>query len=333
MKRIIINIIIAAALVGALTLPLSAADIPQEGLIGRFKLDGDLTNSVNGEEAVRLDNHFDVLDEQNEWVIQPLYYDGVDGQSYGISNHGGDGEVHYIINTKVSPGNGDFTMGMWILDERSGGTGLEYMRYGQRSSYVPSANDGEYTYFSISSGNVNDGDVWLKSGPLLIYHTGTSEDKNVTFRNEKTNFEVYRGPYSNSYCDYDNMEMIPWIHVVASCVLDRESDTYTITLYQNGKAINVCDGVPNPYVEGEDNFIYCIRQNWDFTIPAYIDDIVIYNRALSADEVANLYGSYDLSDVQYAPPTGSPVALILTVTASSGIVIVLHRRKFSKRAV
>ena len=58
-----------------------------------------------------------------------------------------DTEVHYVIDTGVSPGNGDFTFGMWLLDERTDGTNLEYMRYGD--SVYNYNSDEPYKFFSI----------------------------------------------------------------------------------------------------------------------------------------------------------------------------------------
>ena len=108
-----LSVIILLAVVAAFAVHAFAADVPQDGLIGHFRLDGDLVNDVTGLSATRLYRNFRPLDEESERTSYPTFYDGLDGMCYTI--HNDDTEVHYVIDTGVSPGNGDFTFGMWLF--------------------------------------------------------------------------------------------------------------------------------------------------------------------------------------------------------------------------
>ncbi len=122
----------------------------------------------NGQSATRIYREFRPLDEESEKISPPTFYDGLDGMFYTIDNDD-DFEVHYAIDTGVSPGNGDFTFGMWLLDERTGGTNLEYMRYGD--SVYRLHSDEPYKFFSIETGSAYSasGGNWLSMGPMISY--------------------------------------------------------------------------------------------------------------------------------------------------------------------
>ena len=330
MKKLL-SLTILFAVIAVLAVHSFAADVPQEGLIGHFRLDGDLVNSVTGQSATRL-RHFHPLDEESERTAPPTFYDGLDGLCYTISNDHVDTEEHYAIDTGVSPGNGDFTFGMWLLDERVGGTNLEYMRYGD--SVFRYNSDEPYKFFSIETGSAYSasGGNWRSMGPMISYTVGENRDayEYKLFLNEKNNFNLITDEYIAPYSSGVNGSVktfMPWTHVAVSCSLDSGGDTYTVTLYQNGKAVNVCRDVPNPYREGGENHIYCIIQNWDISIYAYIDDIVIYDRALDADEIAELYGSYDLTDVRYAPQTGDEAPILIAAVVVSGAAIIAMKKR------
>ena len=330
MKKLLSSTMIFAV-IAALAVHAFAADVPQDGLIGHFRLDGDLVNDVTGLSATRLYRNFRPLDEESERTAPPTFYDGLDGMCYTIFNDG-DSEVHYAIDTGVSPGNGDFTFGMWLLDERVGGTNLEYMRYGD--SVYRNNSDEPYKFFSIETGSAYSasGGNWLSMGPMISYTVGenSEEYEYKLFLNEKNNFKLITDEYISPYyggVNWGVQTFMPWIHVAVSCSLDSGGDTYTVTLYQNGKAVNVCKGVPNPYRDGGENNIYCIVQNADISIYAYIDDIVIYDRALDADEIAELYGSYDLTEVRYAPQTGDEAPMLIAAAVVSGAAIVVMKKK------
>ncbi len=330
MKKLLSSTMIIAV-IAVLAVHAFAADVPQDGLIGHFRLDGDLVNDVTGQSATRLYREFHPLDEESGKISPPTYYDGLDGMCYTIFNDG-DSEVHYVIDTGVSPGNGDFTFGMWLLDERVGGTNLEYMRYGD--SVYRNNSDEPYKFFSIETGSAYSasGGNWLRMGPMISYTVGENRDEYEykLFLNEKNNFNLITDEYISPYYGGINGRVktfMPWIHMAVSCSLDSGGDTYTVTLYQNGKAVNVCRDVPNPYREGGENNIYCIVQNADISIYAYIDDIVIYDRALDAVEIAELYGSYDLTEVRYAPQTGDEVSMLFAAAVVSGAAIVVMRKK------
>ena len=113
MKKIL-SLTMIIAVIAAFAVHAFAADVPQDGLIGHFRLDGDLVNDVTGLSATRLYREFHPLDEESGKISPPTYYDGLDGMCYTIHNDG-DSEVHYVIDTGVSPGNGDFTFGMWLF--------------------------------------------------------------------------------------------------------------------------------------------------------------------------------------------------------------------------
>ena len=64
MKKIL-SLTMIIAVVAVLAVHAFAADVPQDGLIGHFRLDGDLVNDVTGLSATRLYREFHPLDEES----------------------------------------------------------------------------------------------------------------------------------------------------------------------------------------------------------------------------------------------------------------------------
>ncbi len=330
MKRTVVLLIVSFVLTSIFTLPVSAAEMPQDGLVGWFKLDGNFKNSVNGEYGTLIGRNLTAKDDI-VFERDPKWYRGLEGYSYKHNY----GEGHVGFNTMISPANSDFTMGLWILDGRSGGTDFDYLIYCSPDSFKDYGGllDDLSKFISVNSG---DGG-WVSTGPMIAYR-----------ENEDSAEVTYKYSTDGEYPTQGSV-IAAWLHVVASCDYIESTDTYTVTLYQNGKNIGEYSGLPNPYTHGsEENYIYCCKYSWDIGHDmGFVDEVVIYDRALNDGEVAELYASYGPQkeeidpyswydtyvgegyEIEYVAPETGSYATAYLFTAVSAVVIsfALSRRR------
>jgi len=104
-----------------------------------------------------------------------------------------------------------------------------------------------------------------------------------------------------------------WFQVV--CVADNDG-TNLLTMWVNGQLIATAPSLGSANVGyHSDLFIGCRAVYGDSQFDGVIDDLRIYNRALSPDEIAGLYGNESL------PPAGLPQGAAATATVSSNSVV------------
>lgn len=269
MKKILFALLAVAVLASSLVVSTSAAEIPTDGLIGNYHFEGDLVNSVDGTSGTPMCDKFaeplyEIDDPDRYW------FTGVEGNAFYCAD--GDGAQ------LVSPGEADWTVGMWIIETAI--TGIHpYMWYGQQLSQSPE------NWLGIWNVSIDDNvDPWNNYGLSV----GSNDSNGARLGIVPTEAALY---------DTEGEIALQWTHVVLTAVLDAEANTYTITMYVDGEDVGSASGFPNPATgdpETNGDFIYINGVNFwaDPNSSGAIDELVVYNRALSADEVATLYGAY-----------------------------------------
>ncbi|MCD7748026.1 MAG: LamG domain-containing protein [Firmicutes bacterium] len=273
----------------------SAAEIIEDGLIGWYKLDGDFTNSADssGEtDAVRMGNaNTGTAFDEEFWYDEEVSWTdlGVDGTAWYQDGYEG-------IQT-LNPGNNDFTVSFWLAVES--GTGYTpFMWYGSQLQY----DEGDFLQGGenwIGIWDLGVGAVgWSLYGPSVSSNCGS--DNRISYNPESTLFSADEEALDAGFD-------LGWTMVTISCVLDEESNTYTISYYLNGEPVvdyttseTSVSGFPNPYsgdVETYGDYIYFRVNYWDGGSSCFLDDILIYNVALTADEVAANYAAYTVPSV------------------------------------
>ncbi|MCD7944944.1 MAG: LamG domain-containing protein [Clostridia bacterium] len=277
----------------------SAAEIIEDGLIGWYKLDGDLTNSADSTgdtDAVRYVNSaggsaFDGTfwdDDELEWATA-----GVDGSAYRTTAYEGF--------ATLNPGNNDFTVSFWMaIEDYDYAYATPFMWYGEQ-------DQSGYGY--------NSGESWIGIWNLAVYTGNTGWGYAISpavSSNDTADSRVGYVPVDIAIFETDEDALdagfdTPWVMYTISCVLDEETNTYTISYYINGEPVvdevteaTSVSGFPNPYTgdaETYGDYIYFQTNYWDGGEHIFYDDILIYNVALTADEVATNYAAYTVPSV------------------------------------
>ncbi len=303
MKRFLI-VALAVAMICSLSVATavstSAADISEDGLIGWYKLDGDFTNSAdstgdtdgvvysNAGGSSAFDDEF-WYDYEREWATA-----GVDGSCYVTLGQEGF--------ATLNPGNNDFTISFWMaLEDCDSVYCTPYVWYGEQNQSTG--------YFG--------GECWIGMWASAVYTGGGGWGLNTApgvSSNDTAGSRVGYNAADITLFEADDEALdygfdMPWTMVTISCVLDADTNTYTISYYLNGEAVvdyttgeTSVSGFPNPYTgdaETYGDYIYFQVNYWDSGVAGiFYDDILIYNRALSADEVASTYSAYTVPSVE-----------------------------------
>ncbi len=283
MKKVLFVLLAVVIVASTLVVSTAAAEIPTDGLIGYFKFEGNLNNEAAADTpGVLMGKTFgeSMYDDPSElfWV-----HNSVEG--YGFDCAEGDGFCTY-----VNPGDNDFTVAVWLLEISDPGI-IPYVWYGQTSQSPENW---------IGIWNVNVAAGWTRTPGITI---GS---------NDAAGARIEIVPAENNYdadAAADGGIIMQWTHIAYTATQvkgedEATADTYTITMYVNGVEVGTNSGFPDPYTgdpETNGDWIYVNGVNaWpDYMSTGGMDDLVIYNRALSADEIAAIYGSY-AAPKQYA---------------------------------
>ncbi len=270
MKKFLLTLLAVVVLASSLVVSTSAAEIPTDGLIGNYHFEGDLVNAVDNEAGTPMMDIFaealyeDITDPDRYW------FTGVEGNAF----YCGDGDGAQLM----APGAGDWTMGVWVTEIDN--TGIHpYIWYGGQNQ----SPENWIGLWNVDIGTTRT-TSWGRVG-LVVGSNNTAG----------TRTEILPGEYA--LYDEEAEVILQWTHVVMVAVLDDETDpenpTYTITMYVNGEEAGSNTGFPQPATQ-EDACIYLNGVNaWgDPNSGGALDELVVYNKALSADEVATLYGAY-----------------------------------------
>ncbi len=269
MKKILFALLAVVVLASSLVVSTSAAEIPTDGLIANFHFDMTWDNSVEGAPAGEpISTQFgealytDVMDPDRYW------FTGVEGQAFLCTD--GDG-----LNTLVNPGDSDFTLGLWILEVAHTGI-TPYVWYGQHTQSPESW---------IGIWNVDIAQGWAQNGITIGSNNEAGSRPEIVPTEEAALYDAESGVE------------LQWTHVAYTAVLDAETNTYTVTAYINGVNAGSNTGFPNPNTgdpETNGDYIYINGINaWgDAMSTGAMDELVVYNRALTDDEMAALYAAY-----------------------------------------
>ena len=272
MKKIL-AIVMVAAMIAAMAVTTSAADISTDGLISHITFDNGLINEVTGEALVAHQSGSgsfgDPLWDVDEYEF---YQNGVNG-SYAYDMNTADGfEVGALENGS------DFTVGLWLT--LLGNSGINpYIWWGGKSQSPENW---------VGLWNVpvsKDGDAWdPHTGPCIASNGGSTSRLGFV--------PDYTGLYDDSA---ESGIVMPWTHVVLTGVYDADTNSYTGTIYLNGENVGSVSGLPNPNdKEGAIVYFNSINAWADPQANGFADDIVLYSRAMSDADVAELYGTYEV---------------------------------------
>lgn len=272
--RRVLSLVFAVIMIATFATAVNAVskdDIPQDGLIGWFKLDGNLKNEVEGgEDAVWIGQNFsEPLWDEDEYI----WWTGVDGYCWQSDQTDG---IRFL-----NPGNEGFTMAIWFMD-LTAGSYSPILWYGQQ-------NQNPENWIGCWGNTVNPyegGDAWTGYGPSLGSNNPAGTRPEI--RPEK------------SLYDKTAEVPLPWTFITITCIPNEDGETTTTELYLNGEYIGTNTQTPNPYVENYEEagcYIYTSCNYWDPALNGFVDECLIYNRVLSADEIAAIYAAYG------TPPT------------------------------
>lgn len=275
MKKVLLTLLVVAMIATSLVISTSAVEVPTENLEAYFKFEGNLVNEVTGEAVGRL---VDSFSEDYLWEDEECYWVNVapDG-NYAFCMAEGDG---FSTETYFT---GDFTFGMWIMEEDGTSTGIHpYMWAGPQAQNSEVTNNGECW---IGIWNVNLPTDWSEYGITLGSNDGSGARLGII-------------PEEAGLFDADADIELQWTHVVVTGVYDEATDTYTTNLYIDGENVGTCEGMPNfmtddPEANGATFYVNGVNYWADPNSNGAIDELVVYSRALSDDEVAALYNLYE----------------------------------------
>lgn len=234
-------------------LPTLLAQIPTNGLINKYRFEGSLTaDSVSS---------------------MSLSSGGSTALNYGYQNlqntaayFNGNGELVYPNSFMYS----SFTLSTWV--------------------YIENAN----YYHTIGSVRINYGTYPYNSFNLCV---GANTSNKLTFY-YNTDDHINSGATSDAYYqDFDQLATGTWYHVAVTVDYDSNADESLITLYKNGSSIgsNLAQGqiayYANPLVLGNIEGGVTVG-SFDNGLKGNLDEVLIYDRALTANEMVQTYNYY-----------------------------------------
>ncbi len=214
-----------------------------------------------------------------------LYNDVVawyDFDDQSLTNSKGDDNAEAIV-TYLSSYSGDLTYGDDRDSDNTEGHALKLGDYGIELNEENLGDNFSVSFWVKPDGTITENQVMLFLGynsPEDWYaisgnSTGTNQVK-IWCRN--TSDSSYNGWYTKATTTIDSDG---WHHVVVT-----GDDTTHIT-YVDGNVITSSDFTN--VLSGENQDIYIGVNYWDPEFTGYIDDVIVYNRTISAGEVERLY--------------------------------------------
>ncbi len=268
MKKILV-LVLAAIMVASLCVTTSAAEVPSDGLLHHFKLDGNLKDEVTGTSPDKLYTSGGKFAEDDRTESDLQYYtNGVNG---GQSLAGQMNNAGFAVPGVEST---DFSIGIWICAVYANPGYTPIVWYG-------SQNQTPENWIGIWNADTTQNPWGQPVGPCLGSNDSSGHRYGVV-------------PETNLYIDKpENDILLPWTHVVITCKIG-EDGLYTGTLYHNGVNVGSVEGLPNPNTSGDAQIYFNSINAWeDKAVDGYLDDIVVYGKALTDEEVKALYDSYE----------------------------------------
>jgi len=192
--------------------------------------------------------------------------EGTGTNTYDASGNGNDGT---LVNTPT-----------WTTDAKKGDYALEF---NGENTYVDIGTDlGVFPNISV--------EAWVKYDDSMnrkaIIASDSPSVPAIFFEVNEDNLRIYRGGYSGSY----TLQVNNWYHVVG--IVEGIDGTKDMEIYVNGIRKVNSDNVSNSMGSDTGNMQIGIANGNLVPFNGTIDNVRIYNRALSATEIEAMYNSY-----------------------------------------
>ena len=192
-------------------------------------------------------------------VNSPVWSTGYDGEG-GALEFDGSNYVQVDHESSLNPGSGSYSVAFWMKSDDSSQSALMFSKRDLASPYT------QYL-IGLSSGNSA---TWPSGGKITFL-----------FRENASN---RKGGYTTSAVDFSD-----WTHV---CVV-LDANVRTVLVYIDGMSVDVTidsDGIM-PTIVTETPVYFGLNPNVSsYSYDGLIDDVRIYNKALSAEEILEISG-------------------------------------------
>lgn len=253
---------VAATAVMTMSMLMSAFADTEKDLIAHYGFDENTKNEVSGEEAKQTGQKF--ADAAGNTFT---YEEGVNGKALVMAKGNTDG-----FNLNVAAKGDSYTVSVWLKASEFNGFAQPVVWYG-------GTNQSPEAWVGIWPGLA---DKWGSGGPVLGANDSAGTRPAVTAGTNKLTTD-------------DAMLNFDW-HMV-TIVVDGE----TGKLYWDGQLVGMTTSdVKIPSVTGDDKSFYLGVNAWDVPFAGSVDELYIYDRALSTDDVKELYTASNVAKVPAA---------------------------------
>lgn len=259
---------VAATAVMTMSMLMSAFADTETDLIAHYGFDEDMKNEVTGEDATQVGKGNNGTVTSTPAGDTFTYEDGVNGKALVMAKGNNDG-----FNLNVAAKGDSYTVSVWLKTD-------EFNGFAEPAVWYGGTDQSSQAWVGIWPGLDSK---WGSGGPVIGSGEGTAP----------TRVAITGG--TNKLTKDDDMLTFDW-HMITA-VIDGESGK----LYWDGQLVGMStsdDKVPS--VTGDDKSFYLAANAWDVPFSGSVDELYIYDRALSSDDVAELYTATNVAKVESA---------------------------------
>lgn len=262
---------VAATAVMTMSMLMSAFADTESDLIAHYGFDENTKNEVTGEEAKQTGQKF--ADAAGDTFT---YEDGVNGKALVMAKGNTDG-----FNLNVAAKSDSYTVSVWVKGDEINGFADPIVWYGG-TNQSPEAWTGIWPGLQAS---------WTHGGPVI----GSNDSSGSRAGVHPDEIKIVDSPAAVN---------IDW-HMITA-VFDGEK----ASLYYDGKlvgdtvlsytdeAVSEHSEATIPSVTGDDKSFYLGVNAWDVPFSGLVDELYIYDRALTADDVSELFKNSNTQGVE-----------------------------------
>lgn len=264
---------VAATAVMTMSMLMSAFADTESDLIAHYGFDENTKNEVTGEEAKQTGQKF--ADAAGNTFT---YEDGVNGKALVMAKGNTDG-----YNLNVAATGDSYTISLWLKGDEINGFADPIVWYG-------STNQSPESWVGIWPGLQQ---TWTHGGPVI----GSNDSSGAR-----------AGVHSDEVMIVDAVTSvnIDW-HMITAVIDGEKASLYydgklvgdTVLSYTDEAAAEHPEAVM-PSVTGDDKSFYLGVNAWDVPFAGTVDELYIYDRALTADDVKELFESTNTEGVEVA---------------------------------
>lgn len=253
---------VAATAVMTMSMLMSAFADTEKDLIAHYGFDENTKNEVTGEEAKQTGQKF--ADAKGDTFT---YEDGVNGKALVMAKGNTDG-----YNLNVAAKDDTYTVSVWVKASEINGFAEPIVWYGGK-------DQSSEAWVGIWPGLA---DKWASGGPVLGSNDAAKSRPAVTAG-------------TNNLTTDETMLAFDW-HMV-SIVVDGKQGK----LYWDGQLVGMSTAdISIPSVTADDKSFYLGVNAWDVPFAGSVDELYIYDRALTSDDVKELYEATNKAGVKAA---------------------------------